>query len=129
VHYGFPRTLGQVVRKEIWHGSNHIEVRSGFDLTLALALLFLLSSAALLVSLPILAFRPSAASLGAFVLSVLLQFAPPFLYALKQLKQAPRDWPLALGFLLVGYAYFLGHGLGILANIWRRVSSPRKGSR
>ena len=123
IHNGYPRTLWEVVRKEIWHGSNHIEVRSGLDLTLALAILFLLTSAGVLISLPIFIFRPSITSLGALALNVLLQFTPPLLYALKQLKQSPRDWPLTLGFLLVGYAYFLGHSLGVLANIWRRTSS------
>jgi glycosyltransferase involved in cell wall biosynthesis len=128
IHNGYPRTLWEVVRKEIWHGSNHIEVRSGLDLTLALAILFLLTSAGVLISLPIFIFRPSITSLGALALNLLLQFTPPLLYALKQLKQSPRDWPLTLGFLLVGYAYFLGHSLGVLANIWRRTSSRRKGS-
>jgi glycosyltransferase involved in cell wall biosynthesis len=123
IHNGYPRTLWEVVRKEIWHGSNHIEVRSGLDLTLALAILFLLTSAGVLISLPIFIFRPSITSLGALALNVLLEFTPPLLYALKQLKQSPRDWPLTLGFLLVGYAYFLGHSLGVLANIWRRTSS------
>ena len=129
IHNGYPRTLWEVVKKEIWHGSNHIEVRSGLDLTLALTMLFLLTSAGLLISLPVFIFRPSMTSLGALTLNVLLQFAPPFLYALKQLKQSPRDWILTLGFLLVGYAYFLGHSLGVLANIWRRVSPKRRHSR
>ncbi len=123
IHNGYPRTLWEVVRKEIWHGSNHIEVRSGLDLTLALAILFLLTSAGVLISLPIFLFRPSITSLGALALNVLLEFTPPLLYALKQLKQSPRDWPLTFGFLLVGYAYFLGHSLGVLANICRRTSS------
>jgi cellulose synthase/poly-beta-1,6-N-acetylglucosamine synthase-like glycosyltransferase len=129
IHNGYPRTLWEVVRKEIWHGSNHIEVRSGLDLTLALAILFLLTSAGILILLPIFIFRPSITSLSALALNVLLQFAPPLLYAFKQLKQSPRDWPLTLGFLLVGYAYFLGHSLGVLTNIWRRTSSTRKDSR
>jgi cellulose synthase/poly-beta-1,6-N-acetylglucosamine synthase-like glycosyltransferase len=128
IHNGYPRTLWDVLRKEIWHGSNHIDVRSGLDLTLALTILFLLTSAGVLISLPIFIFRPSITSLGALALNVLLQFTPPLLYALKQLKQSPRGWPLSLGFLLVGYAYFLGHGLGVLANIWRRTSSTRKDS-
>jgi glycosyltransferase involved in cell wall biosynthesis len=129
IHNGYPRTLWEVVRKEIWHGSNHIEVRSGLDLTLALAILFLLSSAGIFLSLPIFIFNPSITSLGAFALNVLLQFTAPLLYTLKQLKQSPRDWALTLGFLLVGYAYFLGHSLGVLANIWRRTSSKRIHSR
>jgi glycosyltransferase involved in cell wall biosynthesis len=128
VHNGFPRTLLEVLKKEIWHGSNHIEVRSGLDLTLALVMLFLFSSAAALISLSIFLIRPSTASFSALALSLLLHFTPPLLFALKQFKQSPRDWPLAPGFLLVGYAYFLGHSLGVLANIWRR-SSMRKGSR
>jgi len=123
IHHGYPRTLWEVVRKEIWHGSNHIEVRSGLDITLALATLFLLTSVGVLISLPIFIFKQSTTSLDALALNALLQFTPPLLYAFKQLKQSPRDWPLALGFLLVGYAYFLGHSLGVLANIWRRVSS------
>lgn len=129
IHNGYPRTLWEVVKKEIWHGSNHIEVRSGLDLTLALTILFLLTSAAVFISLPVFIFRPSITSLGALALNVLLQFAPPLLYALKQLRQSPRDWRLTLGFLLVGYAYFLGHSVGVLANIWRRTSSKRKRSR
>jgi glycosyltransferase involved in cell wall biosynthesis len=129
IHNGYPRTLCEVVSKEIWHGSSHIEVRSGLDLTLALAMLFLLTSAGLFISLPLLIFRPSITSLGALALNVLLQFTPPLLFALKQLKQSPRDWRLALGFLLVGYAYFLGHSVGVLGNIWRRTSSTRKDPR
>ena len=126
IHNGYPRTLWEVVKKEIWHGSNHIEVRSGLDLTLALTMLFLLTSAGALISLFIFLFGPSTTSLGALALNVLLQFAPPSLYALKQLKQSPRDWTLTLGFLLVGYAYFLGHSLGVLTNFWRRVSPKRR---
>jgi glycosyltransferase involved in cell wall biosynthesis len=129
IHNGYPRTLSEVVRKEIWHGSNHLEVRSGLDLTLALAMLFLLSSAGVLISLPVFIFRASTTSLAALAFNVLLQFTPPLLFAFKQFKQSPRDWPLALGFLLVGYAYFLGHSLGVLANIRRRMSSSRKASR
>jgi hypothetical protein len=123
IHFGFARTLREVTKKEIWHGSNHIEVRSGLDLTLALAILFLLSSAGVLISLSVFIFKPSITSLGALALNLLLQFAPPLLFALKQLKQSPRDWPLALGFLSVGYAYFFGHSLGVLSNIWRRTLS------
>ena len=126
IHNGYPRTLWGVVRKEIWHGSNHIEVSSGLDLTLVLTILFLLSSAGFLISLAIFVFRPSVPSVGVLALNVLLQFTPPLLYGLKRLKQSPRDWPLTLSFLLVGYAYFLGHGLGVLGNIWRRTSFKRK---
>jgi glycosyltransferase involved in cell wall biosynthesis len=126
IHNGYPRTLWEVVTKEIWHGSNHIEVRSGLDPTLALTILFLLTSTGVLILLPIYIFRPSMTSLNALALNVLLQFMPPLLYASKQLKQSPRGWPLTLGFLLVGYAYFLGHSFGVLANIWRRASPKRK---
>ena len=122
IHRGYARTLWEVVKKEIWHGSNHIEVRSSLDLTLLLTITFLLSTAGILISLPAALISSTAISTRALTLSALLQFVPPLLYALKRLRQWPRDWYLMMHFVLVGYAYFFGHGLGVLANYWRRLS-------
>lgn len=125
IHRGYPRKLWGVVKKETWHGSNHIEVRSGTDLTLILTVIFLLATAGFLISLPVAMITATTTSLGALTLNLLVQSAPPCLFALKRLKQSPRDWHLTLSVVLVGYAYFLGHGIGIVANYWRRVFSGR----
>jgi len=124
VHHGYPRTLRELLKKEIWHGSNHIDVRSGLDLTLLLTFVFLLATAAIPALLIAVIIKPSADALLAFAAAVALQFVPPFLFAVKRLRQSIRDWLLALPLLAVGYAYFMGHGLGVIANFRRRVLMP-----
>ena len=123
VHHGFARTLAQVVRKEIWHGSNHIEVRSRVDVTLGLTLLFIGSSCAALVCLGALLVAPRPLFRDALIASLILQLAPPNLFALKKLKRSAWQWSLAGPMLLVGYAYFLGHALGVLGNLRRRLAA------
>lgn len=121
IHYGFPRTLSQVVRKEMWHGSNHIDVRSDFDLTFVLTLVFIASSLGAASSLLPALIKPTWISCGMLATCVLAQFAPPALFALKKLNRSSWQWSLALPMLVVGYAYFLGHGIGILGNLYRRL--------
>ena len=121
VHRGYPRTLWGVVKKETWHGSNHIDVRSGLDLTLILTIAFLLATAGVLAFTCAVFPYPSATISTGLGLSILAQITPPMLYAIKRVKQWPRDWYLLPRFALVGYGYFLGHGVGVLSNVWRKL--------
>ena len=128
IHHGYPRTWWDAFKKEIWHGSHHIEVRTGFDLTLILTFVFLATSIALPFLLAGSLLTRGTAPLHALWLAVLLQFAPPFLFTLKRIRQSARDWRLALPILAVGYAYFAGHSVGVLANLWERTMSRRQRS-
>ena len=121
VHHGFASTLSQIVRKEIWHGSNHIEVRSRFDVTLMLTLLFLVASCIVLVCLCAWLLEPRTLFLDGLIASPILQLTPPGLFALKKLKRSNWQWSLAAPMIVVGYAYFLGHALGVLGNLRRRL--------
>jgi len=121
VHRGYPKTWLSLVKKEIWHGSNHLEVRSGIDLTLLLTIMFIAAVAATGVLILISLIRPVPATANALALCVLIQLTPPTLYALKRVKQWPGDWYLLPIFAIVGYAYFLGHGIGVLGNGWRKI--------
>lgn len=123
VHHGFARTLPQVIRKEIWHGSNHLEVRSGLDLTLGLTLLFLATSCAVLICLGAFLLTQLPLFLHALIASLVIQLAPPGLFALKKLKRSGWPWSLAAPMVIVGYAYFLGHAIGVLGNLRRRIFS------
>lgn len=123
VHHGFPRTLPHVVRKEIWHGSNHLEVRSGLDVTLGLTLLFLVTFCAALVCLSVFVLTHRPLLLDAFIGTLVLQVAPPGLFALKKLMRSGWPWSLAAPMVIVGYAYFLGHAIGVLGNLRRRLFS------
>ena len=126
VHYGYPRTLWGAFKKEIWHGRHHLEVRTKFDLTLILTFVFLLTSIALPFLLAEALLAPAAVPAGSLLIDVLLQLAPPLLFALKRIRQSTRDWRMALPLLAVGYAYFAGHSLGVLTNLWQRtVSRPQ----
>lgn len=127
VHHGYPQTWGDAFRKEIWHGRHHIEVRSDFDLTLILSFVFLTASIALPFLLADTLLTHGVNSLYALAAGVLLQFIPPLLFALKRIRQSARDWRLAVPVIAVGYAYFAGHSLGVLANLWQRTTS-RQGS-
>lgn len=124
VHHGYPKTLAELLRKEMWHGSNHIDVRSGLDLTLILTFVFLLATFMIPISLIAVAVRPGAGTLITLAVAAALQFMPPFLFAAKRLRQSVRDWRLAVPLLAVGYAYFAGHGLGVTTNLYRRISMP-----
>ena len=121
IHRGYPKTWLSLVKKEIWHGSNHLEVRSGVDLTLLLTILFIAAVAATGVLIPITLIKPVAATLSGLALCALIQLTPPVLYALKRVRQWPRDWYRLPSFAIVGYAYFLGHGIGVLGNGWRNI--------
>lgn len=121
VHHGFASTLSQIVRKEIWHGSNHLDVRTRFDFTLALTLLFLVASGMALVCLGAFLLAPRTLFLDGLIASLILQLTPPGLFALKKLKRSGWQWSLAGSMVIVGYAYFLGHGLGVLGNLRRRL--------
>jgi glycosyltransferase involved in cell wall biosynthesis len=127
IHHGYPRTWWEAFKKEIWHGSHHIEVRTRFDLTLFLTFVFLSASIALPFLLAGALLVRGTVPRYALCIDVLLQFAPPFLFALKRIRQSSQDWRLALPMLAVGYAYFAGHSIGVLANIWERIIS-RQGS-
>lgn len=128
VHHGYPRTWWDAFKKEIWHGSHHIEVRTGFDLTLILTFVFLATSIALPLLIAASLFARGTAALHAFWIALALQFAPPFLFALKRIRQSARDWRLFFSIVAVGYAYFAGHSLGVLANLWERATSRRQRS-
>lgn len=120
VHHGYPRTLFAVLKKEIWHGSNHIDVRSEFDPVLFLAFFFSLTSVAVLISLFLTLFTRSEAALTALFGSLAAQVVPPFLYALRRIRQSPTEWHLLFPTLIVGYSFFLGHGIGVITNFFRR---------
>jgi glycosyltransferase involved in cell wall biosynthesis len=126
IHHGYPKTWWDVFKKEIWHGRHHIEVRTKFDLTLVLTFDFILASIALPVLLAATLLAPGLKPPYAFLTCVLTQFAPPFLFTWKRIRQSSRDWQLALPVLAVGYAYFAGHSVGVLANLWQRTMSRRQ---
>lgn len=128
IHHGYPPTWWDAFKKEIWHGSHHIEVRTNFDLTLILTFVFLLASIALPCLLAGTLLARAAAPFHALWVAVMLQFAPPFLFAVKRIRQSAGDWRLALPILAVGYAYFAGHSVGVFANLWERVMSRLQGS-
>lgn len=123
VHHGYPQTWLDVLKKEIWHGSHHLEVRTRLDLTLILTFAFLAASGALPVLLVGALVVPGVKSLLVLSAGLLLQFTPPLLFALKRIRQSQRDWHLILHLLAIGYAYFAGHSLGVLGNLRRRVKS------
>lgn len=122
IHYGYPRTLWSMLKKEIWHGSNHIDVRSGFDLTLVLTFIFFLAATSALVLLPFVVLNPNRSILCALSVALALHFTPPLLYALKRLRQYPLDWLPTLLRLPIGYAYFVGHTIGVFVNLYRRAT-------
>lgn len=121
VHFGFPTTLLQVVKKEMWHGSHHVDVRSDFDVTFVLTLLFAVASLALPLSLLAALIAPHSVSLRVPIACLAMQLLPPVLFALKKLKRSIWQWSLALPMLAVGYAYFLGHSIGVTSNLYRRL--------
>ena len=123
VHYGYPRTWRELIAKERWHGSNHLEVRSEFDLTLILSVVFLLSSLVIPILLSWTIFARDELLFLVIAATLSLQAISPILYAAKRTMQSPRDFRFAVSFLAVGYAYFAGHGLGVSANYLRKLRS------
>lgn len=120
VHRGYPRTWGDLVQKEWWHGSNHLDVQSEFDLTLLLSVEFLLASLALAILLPWLLISGDRALKGGVLVAFVAQAIPPILYGWKRFSQSLEGIRLLPSFVGVGYAYFAGHSLGVAANYLRR---------
>lgn len=126
VHHGYPQTWWSALKKEIWHGSHHIDVRTKFDITLVLTFIFLVTTIALPPLVAAALVTPDPTFLYALAADLCAQFIPPSLLALKRIRQSPRDWRMILDFLAVGYAYFTGHAIGVLANLWRRMTTRSK---
>ena len=121
VHYGYPATWMAFLRKQIWHGSSHLDARTGIDLTLLLSHTALLGVLALIASIPLALFSWR---IGAFaaLLGVAAVGAPSLVYALKRFAQATGS-PLAIfRWWLLGIAYFLGRAIGLAGNYWRRIT-------
>lgn len=126
VHHGYPQTWWSVLKKEVWHGSHHVEVRTRFDITLILTFIFLGTTMALPALVVAALLNPEPIFVYTLGTDLFLQLIPPSLLALKRIRQSPRDWRMILPFLAVGYAYFAGHGIGVLANLWRRITARSK---
>lgn len=129
VHHGYPQTWWSVLKKEVWHGSHHVEVRTRFDITLFLTFMFLATTMTLPALLAAALLTPEPTFLYALAADLFLQCIPPSLLALKRIRQSPRDWRMILPFLAVGYAYFAGHAIGVLPNLWRWMTARSKKTR
>ena len=129
IHYGYPRTLRAVVRKERWHGSSQLESRSTLDVTLILTHLFAVTTAALPLTLAAWALLRTAHSLAIVFATLVLELIPPLFYAAKRYSARPREAHLIPAWLAVGYAYFFGRSLGLADNYWRRFTASRSGAR
>ena len=125
VHYGYPRTLRAVARKERWHGSSQLESRAKLDVTLVLTHLFAAATAALPVALPLWLFSRTARSLDVLLAILFIQLLPPLLYAGKRFRSRHREAHLIPAWLTVGYAYFFGRSLGLVSNYSRRCAAFR----
>lgn len=121
VHYGYPRTWWELVRKQIWHGSNQLETSTGLDLTLLLTHLFLLAWLAVPILITALSVRPSLVNEVGLPLAALAGCLPPLFYAGKKLRANARDSAQLPQWLAVGFAYFTGRSLGLIQNYWRRL--------
>ena len=119
VHHGYPKSLFAVLKKEIWHGSNHIDVRSRFDITLLLTLIFLVLTAATIGFLVAAIAYPSQRAFGELAVAAALLSTPPALFAIRKLQRSQWNLRLLPPLLAVGYAHFIGHSLGLIANIRR----------
>lgn len=122
-HFGFPRTLSGVLRKEIWHGSNHLDVRSRFDITLLLTFLFIFTAIGIVTAVLSAIIIIHIHLLHWLVALICAHLLSPMLYSLKKLKRSHWQLNLALPAIAVGYVYFLGHGIGVLTNAYRKLFS------
>lgn len=123
IHYGYPRSWLALLRKEIWHGSNQLEIRrSGIDLNIILVHCYLLGLVILPISLiagiwdldyciRVLLSGPS----------LLLLFGPCYYTAKKVFIDRRSDLQLVRWFVL-GMSYFMGRAIGLAQNYWRRLS-------
>jgi cellulose synthase/poly-beta-1,6-N-acetylglucosamine synthase-like glycosyltransferase len=127
IHYGYPRTWWEVVKKQTWHGSNQLEACSGLDATLLLTHVFLISCISSTALLAIASIHPTRTAFGALFASLAAACLAPLFFALKNLRV--HRWSPS-GFLrrwAVGFAYFSGRSLGLLANYWRRLRGGSAG--
>jgi len=123
VHYGYPRTWMDLVRKQIWHGSNQLETSTGLDLTLLLTHVFLLAWLSVPVLLVSWALKgPAGSGLGiAIAAALLLGCLGPLFYAAKKLRAGAHDSARFPQWFAVGFAYFTGRSVGLVQNYWRRL--------
>ena len=121
VHYGYPDTWMAFLRKQIWHGSSHLEARTGLDLTLLLSHLALLGLVVLAAAVP-LAFVDLRAGLLAALFATAALALPALVYSAKRTVQAAGAPRAIFRWGLLGIAYFVGRALGLARNYWRRLT-------
>ena len=121
VHYGYPGTWMAFLRKQIWHGSSHLEARTGLDLTLLLSHLALLGLVVLAVAVP-LAFVDLRTGLLAALFATAALAVPALAYSAKRAVQAAGAPRAIFRWALLGIAYFVGRALGLARNYWRRLT-------
>ena len=112
IHRGFPSTLAEFVRREVWHGKG--DLRSWADYRASrvgiAATLFLLLHLLILIS-------PFLGRAGGWIMASAVAGIAGLLLASSLFKYGHSPWPVILVNAGVYYFYFVGRGLSVLAGL------------
>lgn len=111
-HLGYPSTIRGVAKRQIWHGSNQLDVAESLaDRQLLLTHLFLVG---LLFGLPAALFGRLYLATAAFALCCI----PVFVMAYTKARQRRRTVLRFIQMIPIAGAFYLGRCIGLIKNYW-----------
>lgn len=117
VHLGYPKTLMAVLKRQVWHARNSMEIKKGwFDGTFLATNAYLLSLVLFLSGLPVSRLRPGA--MVGFLCMLVITAMHPVRKVRGTLRlEGPAGSLLRFAELYVVYAfYFVGRSVGLAVN-------------
>ena len=121
VHWGYPKSVIDIIKRQIWHGSNQLDAAENvLEPMLIMTHLYLLDNILMLIITPV---YPAISPV-----LLLISLVPPLLVSVSKQKSEPKKWNA--GLLIrrgaIYYAYFFGRSIGLIINYYRLI---KRGSR
>lgn len=116
VHWGYPKSAIDIIKRQIWHGSNQLDAAENiFEPMLVMTHIFLIDYILMLVFIPI---CPAIS-----LILLLFSIFPPLLVSVSKQKNEPVKWNIGLLLrrCIVYYFYFFGRSIGIVINYYRLI--------
>jgi len=113
IHWGYPKSVIDIIRRQIWHGSNQLDAaESIFEPMLVMTHLFLINCVLMLFFIPV---YPAAG-----LVLLLFSIVPPLIISISRQKNEPKKKGGGLLFKrsVVYYCYFVGRSIGLIINYY-----------
>ena len=113
VHWGYPKSTIDIIKRQIWHGSNQLDAAENiFEPMLVMTHLFLVDYIIMMfffLTYPVMG-----------LVFLFLSIWPPLVVSVSKQKNEPEKWDigLLLSRSVVYYCYFVGRSIGLVINYY-----------